>query len=93
MHRIYNICKQLQQLVKFKPTGVIITRNKLIVHAGKESGVTFDSFSFDSIRGPRVKGFRKTEQKDIFPDAGYYYADSKEFIDNLSQILTRANTN
>lgn len=92
MHRIYNICRELPQLSKFKPKGVVITRNKLIAHAGEKSGVTFDSFSVDTISGPRVKGFRKVDQKDIFPNSGYYYKDSEQFIDELDRRLIKANS-
>jgi hypothetical protein len=88
-HRITHITEKLPSLKSFKCSQIRIIRNKLIEHPeGKDSGVTYDSFAYDMIEGPKIKGLRKDDQLRHM-DPGFK-KNSEEFISKLEKSLQSA---
>lgn len=86
-HRVIKICEDLPMKSELKALGVTIVRNHLLEHPeGKNSGVIFDTFGFDHVKGPIVKGMRRSDQVDIHPDPGFL-ANNNEMVINLEKVL------
>lgn len=85
-HRISHITESLPSLDGFKAKDIRIIRNHLIEHPEKkDSGVTYDSFSYSKNEGPYVKGLR-IGQKTNHMDKGFKI-NNEEFVSELERAL------
>ena len=87
--RLIYIARKLPSMESFKCKSITIIRNQLIEHPeGKDSGVTYDSFSYSKNEGPYIKGLRKGSQLQHM-DKGFSN-NVEEFIFNLNKVLREA---
>ncbi|HEV7694273.1 MAG TPA: hypothetical protein VGO52_25785 [Hyphomonadaceae bacterium] len=88
-HRITHIAGDLPGLASFKAPAIRIVRNQLMEHPeGANSGVTFDSFAYDMLTGPIIKGVRIDNQLQHM-DKGFK-PNAEEFLSNLERCLEGA---
>lgn len=88
-HRVAHITKKLPKLKSFKANSIRIIRNQLIEHPeNKDSGVTYDSFSYSKNEGPYIKGMRTGDQLENM-DKGFKN-NSEEFLSELTKVLNQS---
>lgn len=76
-------------LGKFEAVGVRDVRNHLLEHPdGKNSTVIENGTSFGFDCGPVIKGVRRVDKVNIFPDRGLYI-NAQEFATNLEATLRK----
>jgi hypothetical protein len=87
--RARDVVQMLPGLKKFEAKGVRDVRNWLLEHPEKDaSRVIEDGFSFSLENGPVIKGVRRADKVDVFPDRGLY-VNANEFATQLEQRLQR----
>ena len=88
--RARQVIRKLPGLGSFEAIGVRDVRNKLLEHPeGKDSEVIENGFSVCFERGPIIKGVRRVDKVNVFPDAGLY-PNCQEFVANLKAVLLSA---
>lgn len=84
--RARQVIQKLPGLTSFESVGVRDVRNKLLEHPEKQSTVIENGFSFGFDCGPVIKGVRRADKFNIFPDQGLY-VNAQEFVANLETKL------
>jgi hypothetical protein len=85
--RARHVIRSIAGLRQFEAPGVRDVRNKLLEHPEKpDSTIVENGFSFGFGCGPVIKGVRRADKVEIFPDRGMY-VNAQEFASNLEQKL------
>jgi hypothetical protein len=87
--RLTKVCQD-QLGLKVAAVGIRDVRNHLLQHPeGKSSGVIEQGSSWSPDSGVVLKGVRRVENQNTFPDKGFH-ANARELAESLESTLTRA---